>query len=216
MSISKTNIDKLISFGFVATRDGYKFSKLIMDDKFELRITINDQGEIKSDCYELALEEKYAPFYIASAYGSFAGNIKELNYELIEEIKKTCFGSELFKGEQMKRVIEYVLKKYGSKVQPWDRFPSFACLRRNDNQKWYGLATVLDNSKFGLNKAGKSEVLILKTKQEDLPALLKKKGFFPAYGLSKKYWFTIVMNGTIQTNEILKLIDQSYEIIGKK
>lgn len=216
MNINKTNIDRMLSFGFVASKDGYKFSKLIIDDKFELVITISAQGEFKSDCYELALEEKYAPFYIASAFGGFAGNMKELNQELIDEIKKTCFGSQLFNGRQMKEVEEYVSEKYGSKVEPWDRFPSFACLRRNDSQKWYGLAAVLDNSKIHFPKDGKSEILILKTKQENLPTLLKKKGFLPAYGLSKKYWFTIIMDGTIETKEVFELIDQSYEIIGKK
>lgn len=212
----KMNIAKLTSFGFVLNNDKYEFTKLIMDDKFKLVLSINEDGEIKSDCYEIAFAEKYAPFYNPSATGNFVGKMREINDLLIEDITKSCFSKHMFNGAQAQEMEKYVLEKYGSVIEPWEKFPSFACLRRNDNRKWYGLSATLDNKKLGIDKEGKSEIVILRNTEENVPQLLSRKWFLPAYGLNKKYWFTIVLNQNVPNQDLFDLIDESYKIIGKK
>jgi predicted DNA-binding protein (MmcQ/YjbR family) len=38
----------------------------------------------------------------------------------------------------------------------------------------------------------------------------------PGYHMNKKHWNTLVLNGTISDNEILKWIDHSYDLVSKK
>lgn len=38
----------------------------------------------------------------------------------------------------------------------------------------------------------------------------------PGYHMNKKHWNTLVLNGTMSDNEILKWIDHSYDLVSKK
>ena len=38
----------------------------------------------------------------------------------------------------------------------------------------------------------------------------------PGYHMNKKHWNTLVIDGTISDNEILKWIDHSYDLVSKK
>lgn len=40
---------------------------------------------------------------------------------------------------------------------------------------------------------------------------LKQRGIYPAYHLSKKSWISIILDNTLSDDEIMKLIDISYE-----
>ena len=46
--------------------------------------------------------------------------------------------------------------------------------------------------------------------------LLEKKGYFPAYHMDKKNWISVELSENIDKNEILKLIDNSYNLIKGK
>lgn len=45
----------------------------------------------------------------------------------------------------------------------------------------------------------------------------EQTGFAPAYHMNKKHWLTILLNGSIDDDEIYNLLDMSYEMTkGKK
>ena len=47
---------------------------------------------------------------------------------------------------------------------------------------------------------------------EEIEKLIDNKRYFPAYHMNKKYWCTICLDGTVELEEIYKLIDISYEL----
>ncbi|MGG9971367.1 MmcQ/YjbR family DNA-binding protein [Ferruginibacter sp. SUN002] len=38
----------------------------------------------------------------------------------------------------------------------------------------------------------------------------------PGYHMNKKHWNTVVVDGTIKNNQLLELVDESYDLVSKK
>ena len=45
--------------------------------------------------------------------------------------------------------------------------------------------------------------------------LIKKEGYYRAYHMNKEKWLTILLNDTVKDNEIITLIDESYNLVYK-
>lgn len=110
------------------------------------------------------------------------------------------------------QVFDYVKSKYQSEVEYlWMRYPSFGVFRHADNQKWYGVVMDIPRSKLGL--PGEDIVDVLDIKLGDLflmDLLLKRDGFFPGYHMSHSNWISVLLDGTVEFDEISDLIDRSY------
>lgn len=48
-----------------------------------------------------------------------------------------------------------------------------------------------------------------------LGSLLEEKGFYPAYHMNKEHWITIFLDGSVDDEKILSLIDISYDLTVK-
>ena len=48
-----------------------------------------------------------------------------------------------------------------------------------------------------------------------LGSLLEEKGFYPAYHMNKEHWITICLDGSVDDEKILSLIDISYDLTVK-
>ncbi len=107
----------------------------------------------------------------------------------------------------------YVRRKYGSEMENlWMRYPSYGVFRHRDNQKWYCLIMDIPKSKLGL--AGDEIVDVLNVKLNDLflrEFLLKREGFFPGYHIARGNWISVLLDGTVDSDEICGLIDRSYQ-----
>ena len=42
--------------------------------------------------------------------------------------------------------------------------------------------------------------------------MVTQTGFAPAYHMNKKHWLTILLNGSVNDDEIYNLLDMSYEM----
>ena len=42
------------------------------------------------------------------------------------------------------------------------------------------------------------------------------KTYFPGYHMNKKYWVTILLDGTVNEAKVLDFLDMSYNLIDKK
>ena len=74
----------------------------------------------------------------------------------------------------------------------------------------------IDKSKIIPNSSSK-EIEILNIKVDDLvEVLLKEKGIYPSYHLSKKSWITIILDDILTDNEVIKFIDISYGLSNRK
>jgi len=42
--------------------------------------------------------------------------------------------------------------------------------------------------------------------------LLSNKSYYPGWHMNKKNWYTIILDGSVETEEIYKRIDESYRL----
>lgn len=110
------------------------------------------------------------------------------------------------------RVFDYVRTKYQNEAEHlWIRYPSYAVFRHTDNRKWYGVVMDLPCSKLGLPGSDIVDVLDLKVNDLFLmDFLLKREGFFPGYHMSRSSWISVLLDGTVDFDEICGLIDRSF------
>lgn len=109
------------------------------------------------------------------------------------------------------QVFDYVKEKYGTEPDyPW--FDNNAVLRHGDNHKWYGLIMDVGREKLGLLGEGSVHVLNVKCDPMLGSTLRQREGFHPAYHMNKEQWLTIRLDGSVPEDEIISLIELSFEM----
>ena len=119
--------------------------------------------------------------------------------------------------DHRKKLFKYVNEKYGTTPEYlWARFPDYAVLRHSDNRKWYAIIMDVSADKLGLD-GQKADILNVKLDDELLTDMLtQREGFFPAYHSRQRSWISVLLDGTVQFNEICELIDISYNVTASK
>ena len=110
-------------------------------------------------------------------------------------------------------ILEYSLNKYNTKpIYPWTLLPEYAVLRHESSLKWYALFMNVDGQRLGLTPGRIYDVIDLRCREEDISSYLGKRGFLPAYHMNKKDWITILLDGSVDLEKIIELLDISFEI----
>lgn len=110
-------------------------------------------------------------------------------------------------------ILNYSLNKYNTKpIYPWTLLPEYAVLRHESSLKWYALFMNVDGQRLGLTPGRIYDVIDLRCREEDISSYLGKRGFLPAYHMSKKDWITILLDGSVDLEKIIELLDISFEI----
>lgn len=210
-SKSKPNFDKLIKFGFEQLSDGYYYLKTFMRDSFELEVMINHQAEVFIRVIDLAFNEEYLGIKVENQQGEFVNKIRDNCFKILERIKQECFESFYFKSEQANRIVDLVKEKYKDSPEfLWDDIKA-GVFRETSNKKWYGIIIQVDGAKIDSKLKGKVDVLNVKLDSDVIINLLKRKGFYKAYHMNKKYWISICLDNTLTDEEIMKLIIDSHK-----
>ena len=119
----------------------------------------------------------------------------------------------------MKReeIFQYVKEQYGTEPEYlWKKDPDSAVLRHK-NGKWYAAILWVEKSKLGLEEEGMVDVINVKCEPDMVGLLTQTYGFLPGYHMNKKYWITMLLDGTVSEAKILDFLDMSYDLIdGKK
>ncbi|MFR2747820.1 MmcQ/YjbR family DNA-binding protein [Eubacterium ramulus] len=119
----------------------------------------------------------------------------------------------------MKReeIFEYVKKQYGTIPEYlWKSSPENAILRHK-NGKWYAAILRVEKSKLGLEEEGTVDIINVKCEPDMVGLLTQTYGFLPGYHMNKKYWITMLLDGSVSEAKILDFLDMSYDLIdGKK
>ena len=145
--------------------------------------------------------------------GGYSEKVYKEYSEVLEKIKKKCFEDEIFKANYTKEIITYVKNKYGDELEfLWEKSPKNAVVRRKSSNKWYAVILTISKRKLNLDSEEIIEVINLHNSPEEIEKLIDNKRYFPAYHMNKKYWCTICLDGTVELEEIYKLIDISYEL----
>lgn len=108
-------------------------------------------------------------------------------------------------------VFEWAKETFGTEPDyPWNDWN--CVLRHKHNNKWYAVILEVNENKLGLSGDKIIDVLNVKCDPMLIGSLRLKKGFFPAYHMNKDKWISIVLDGTVPSEEIKQLIELSYEL----
>ncbi|MDO4648578.1 MAG: MmcQ/YjbR family DNA-binding protein [Eubacteriales bacterium] len=116
-------------------------------------------------------------------------------------------------------LLAYAQKKYKTEPDfPFRTFPTCAALRHKDNRKIYGMFMDIQRGKLGLAEDSNEYVDIFNIKIDpDLKMILVgHSGIRSAYHMHAGNWITILLDGSISLEQILPLLDMSYELTSSK
>ena len=209
------NYSKLIKYGFKKSKDIYTYEKKFLHNNFKAIISINNKGIVCGKVIDLQFEEEYTNIK-SKMHGEFVDKVRDEYKNILIDIKNNCFESTYFINEQTNKVVKYINDKYNVKPEfLWKKYPFFGVFRNKDNGKWFALITNVDKSKI-TNENGEIELINVKLDKNKIKLLLKNAGFYEAYHMNKTNWISIILNDTINSEDIFELINESYNLINKK
>lgn len=212
----KVNCEKLISYGFCETADGFRYSTEVMDGQFLLNVFITSGGAVTTQMIDTVSEDEYTLHKIESSVGAYVGEVRSVCEDVLGDISQKCFEPDVYHSEQTHAVINYVRERFGDELEfLWKKFDDNAIWRRKDTQKWYGLVLTIPRSKLGLNSDEVVEIIVLRIKPEQMAETVDNKKYFPGWHMSKKSWYTIILDGSVPSEEIFRRIDESYDLARK-
>ena len=116
-------------------------------------------------------------------------------------------------AELTQQIFEYVFTQYGTKPEYlWKTHPDYAVLRHADNRKWYAIVMNVEKSSLGLKGTGKLPMMNVKCSPEMLSIFLPQAGFLPAYHMNKNHWLTVLLDGSVEKDAILFLLNASFDL----
>ena len=108
---------------------------------------------------------------------------------------------------------KYIAETYNTDPDfPWESNPTFAVYRHRSNRKWFALVMDIPKSKLGLREDGDIDIVNLKCEPALIGSLRLEKGFFPAYHMSKDKWISVALDGCVDDEQLLFLLDMSFEL----
>lgn len=208
----KLKENSLIPFGFTYENNVYKYTRKFMSGCFRTDIVIDKSGNISGKVYDLKAEEEYTNFRMENIVGEFVNAIKNEYIKILKDIADSCYEKEYFIFSQTRRIGKALYSKYN--VTPeflWDSLPSGAVFRNARSNKWFSLIMCIDRGKIISGERGEAEVLNIKLNGH-VPEYINKKGIYPAYHMNKNSWVSIILDDTLDDEEVLRLIHISYEL----
>lgn len=213
---------RLADFGFVRGEDGhFLYATGILDREFELVVELIPGAEespqiiVGTTVTERMTGYEYV-LYKTDAAGSFVGEVRQAVEDVLAAVAEQCCEAAAFRFAQTERVIEYAREKYGDEPEfLWEKFPDSAVLRRKDTQKWYGAILTTSRRKLGLESDERVEILDLRIESDRMDALLADGRYFRGWHMNKKHWFTVILDGSVDDDEIFARIDGSYRLARK-
>ena len=211
------NYEELIKYGFIKEENKYSYNKNICNEQFEIIVEVKE-NEIISKLVDIMNEEEYALVDVEDAVGEFVGKVRTEYESVLNDIIKRCTVKEVFKSTQAKEIIKYVETKYNDELEfLWKKLSDTAICRNKQNNKWYLLFGIIPENKIGINSDKKVEMIDVRYNKGETNKIVDFKKVFPGYHMNKDSWITIKLDNTVETKEILSLIDNSYNLsIGKK
>lgn len=117
------------------------------------------------------------------------------------------------KVSQAQDVIKHIEETYPSFAEYLFETSDTAVFRKGEKKKWFAVVMHISRKTLGLQSDEKVDVLNVKLNPSEIALLVDYKGYFPAYHMNKKHWCTIVLDGTVDIDEICYRIEQSYSLV---
>ena len=204
MRVKRATLQK---FGFKKESGGWTYSAPIANGALVCTVTVNAGGAVEEMTTDAATGDEYVQHRIAAASGKFVGGVRCEIMALMKRIADSCFERDVFKTDLARSIIAYAESEWEEMPEfLWKNFPDYAVMRRKDTDKWYALLARLTADKVGGSKKDIIEVVNMRrTEGMDGPR------FLPAYHMNKKTWTTVILDGTIDANKLLRFLTVSRE-----
>jgi predicted DNA-binding protein (MmcQ/YjbR family) len=201
----------LRKFGFRKSKGVYTWTKEL-SGALEARFTLTGKN-FAVQVFDQAEGEAYLPFELPGAEGNFVQGVREQVDQLVQEIITQCCSCQ----GQREQVLAYVRRAYGTEPEyPWPEYPQHCTLKVPDTGKWYGIVMEVAAKLLGLPQAGNVDILNVKLPPDQVTELCDRKQFFPAYHMHKKYWLTVLLDGSVPLARVEELLAASYALVAKK
>ena len=116
-----------------------------------------------------------------------------------------------------KQLIQYITERYyATEEHPWIKYPNYTVFRHGENKKWFALFMDIPQNRLGLAENKIIDILDVKCDPILVGSLREKDGFYPAYHMNKTNWITVALNGSVNDEEIIRLIDMSFKLTDVK
>lgn len=207
--------EKLCAYGFIQNGDCFQYRTNIMDDSFTLYLCIRANETPDTRLVEVENGEEYV-LYKTKASGAYIGEIRLAIEAVLKDIAVKCYETAVFQAEQTGLVIQHVRNVYGDELEfLWEKSPNNAIWRRKDNKKWYGAILTIPKNRLGFDADELVEIIDLRIQPEKMEELLMGENYYPGWHMNKMHWFTMILDGSVETEEICERIRVSYELAKK-
>ena len=208
------NQEKARAYGFVKNGEVWTYSCQILQGDFIMTVSIS-ANNVSFQVFDRETGDLYPQVHMQSMTGSFVGSVREACLEILYQIRKVCFDVQDFICPQTKRIMTQVQEKYGNQLEYlWEKSPDTAVLRHESNQKWYAVWMKISWGKLEKGREGQVEAVNLK--HDQVADLLSSKGIYPAFHMNKRYWISVALDDTLSDEEVLELIEISWNLTSKK
>lgn len=208
------NQEKARAYGFVKNGEVWTNSCQILEGDFVMVLSITADN-VRFQVFDQEMGDLYPQVHMESMTGSFVGNVREACLEILYQIRKACFDVQDYIYPQTKRIMAQVQEKYGNQLEYlWEKSPDAAVLRHEGNKKWYAVLMRISWDKLEKGREGLVEAVNLK--HDQVADLLSSKGIYPAFHMNKRYWISVALDDTLSDEEVLELIEKSWNLTSKK
>ena len=207
------NKEKAHAYGFVESGEVWTYSCQILQGEFFMTVSITPDN-VSFLVFDQETGDLYPQVHMESMRGTFVGSVRQACLEILYQIRKACFDVQDFICPQTKRIMDQVQEKYANQLEYlWEKSPDTAVLRHEDNQKWYAVLMRIPWDKLEKGREGLVEAVNLK--HDQVADLLSKKGIYPAFHMNKRYWLSLALDDSLQDEEVIELIERSWNLTVK-
>ena len=208
------NKEKARDYGFVENGEVWNYSCQILQGDFSMTVSITPDN-VSFLVFDQETGDLYPQVHMESMRGSFVASVREACLEILYQIRKACFDVQDFICPQTKRIMAQVQEKYGNQLEYlWEKSPDTAVLRHEGNQKWYAVVMRIPWDKLEKGREGLVEAVNIK--HDQVADFLSQKGIYPAFHMNKRYWLSLALDDSLLDEEVLELIERSWNLTMKK
>lgn len=208
------NQEKARVYGFLESSGVWTYSCQILQGDFFMTVSITTDN-VNFQVFDQETGDLYPQVHMKSMRGSFVASVREACLEILYQIRKACFDVQDFIFPQTKRIMIQVQEKYGNQLEYlWEKSPDTAVLRHEDNKKWYAVLMKISWDKLEKGREGLVEAVNLK--HDQVSDLLSQKGIYPAFHMNKRYWISVPLDDSLSDEELLELVEKSWNWTLKK
>ena len=186
---------------------------VLVEGEFELGMTLSDQ-ELELVVYDLAMEEPYTLFEVASASGALVTALRQQ----VDDILNRILGQQIQDNPLVERLVDHVATTYGlAPAHPFKRHPEIIGFKVPTVDKLFGIFLPVDYCRLDKTSTRTDQVLVLNLKgqPEHIVERIDNERYFPAYHMNKRHWFSLLLDAQTDWDQLTSLLAESYRLVKK-